>query len=130
MTTSKGRHFRILVVDDEPIVCDSIRMLLTFDGHSVQTANNAEQALQTFDEAEIDLLITDYAMPGKPGAELAADIRQRAPHLPVIMITAYAEMLDSWGADLSSVDCVVSKPFRLDDLRQALIDVTGDIAVK
>lgn len=122
MTTSTVRKSRILVVDDEPIVCDSIRMLLTFEGHAVKTASSAEEALEIFDPGDIDILITDYAMPGLKGSQLATAIRRRAPGLPVILVTAYAEMLDSWGADLSDVDCVVSKPFRLEDLRQALVD--------
>lgn len=116
---------RILVVDDEPIVCDSIRMLLTFDGHSVRMARNAQEALEIFEPSEIDILITDYAMPGMSGAELATAIRRISPDLRVILVTAYAEMLDSWGADLSNVDCVVSKPFRLQDLRRALSDAVS-----
>lgn len=123
---SKQRRYRILVVDDEPIVCDSIRMLLTFDGHSVRTAKSAKEALEVFDPSTVDLLITDYAMPGLPGTALAMTIRKTAPHLPVIMITAYAEMLEAWGADLDHVDRIVSKPFRLEDLRQALAEVVGD----
>jgi len=123
MTTPQRRQSRILVVDDEQIVCDSIRMLLTFDGHRVQTASSAEEALKVFDPAATDILITDYAMPGMSGAQLATALRQRAPHLPVLLVTAYAEMLDSWGADLSDVYCVISKPFRLDDLRRALADI-------
>lgn len=130
MTKPTGRQSRILVVDDEPIVCDSIRMLLTFDGHTVLTAGSAEEAMEIFDPAEIDVLITDYAMPGMPGAQLATAIRKRAPRLPVILVTAYAEMLGSWGADLSDVDCVVSKPFRLEDLRRALADVPGRAPVE
>lgn len=125
----RQRRYRILVVDDEPIVCDSIRMLLAFDGHSVQTAGSAEEALERFDPSAVDLLITDYAMPGLLGTALAASIRQAVPDLPVIMVTAHAEMLQAWGADLSNVDRVVSKPFRLGDLRQALAEVVEDVAL-
>ena len=74
------------------------------------------------------MLITDYAMPGMQGTELAKAIRQIAPGLPVILVTAYAEMLDSWQADLSEIDCVVSKPFRLEDLRQALLRAPTGVA--
>jgi CheY-like chemotaxis protein len=126
MTISRINPSRILVVDDEPFVCESIRMLLSFEGHSVTTAHTAEEALRIFSPQEFDVLITDYAMPGMQGSELAAEIREQAPGLPVLLVTAYADMLDSWGADLSSVDCVVSKPFRLEGLRKALADaVTG-----
>jgi len=97
-------------------------MLLSFDGHQVVTARNAVEALEVFDPAQVDVLITDYAMPGPSGVHLAAALRERSPHLRVVLVTAYAEMLESWGADLSRVDCVVSKPFRLRDLRRALVD--------
>lgn len=126
---SRQRRYRILVVDDEPIVCDSIRMLLTFDGHIVQTARNAKEALEVFDPSTVDLLITDYAMPGLPGTALATTLRKTAPHLAVIMVTAYAEMLEAWGADLTHVDRIVSKPFRLEDLRHALAEVGGNAPV-
>lgn len=128
MTIPRIKPSRILVVDDEPIVCDSIRMLMVFEGHSVTTAQSAEEALRVFDPERCDALITDYAMPGIAGSDLATEIRRRAPGLPVVLVTAYAEMLDSWGADLSNVDCVVSKPFRLDDLRVALAEaMTGGV---
>ena len=107
-------------MDDEPTVCDSIRMLLSFEGHCVHTARNAEEALNVFQSGGFDVVITDYAMPGVEGAKLAKEIRKQAPNFPVVLVTAYAEMLDAWGADLSDVDCVVSKPFRLSDLNNAL----------
>ena len=127
MTTSQRRPLRILVVDDEAIVCDSIKLLLLFEGHDVRTANSAEEALEAFHPGQTDILMTDYAMPGAQGTELARAIRGQAPGLPVIMVTAYADMLESCGADLSNVDCVVSKPFRLEDLRQALATVSGEV---
>lgn len=110
-------------MDDEPIVCDSIRMLLEFEGHSVVTANRADEAGELFDPGQFDVLVTDYAMPGAQGTELACQLRQRAPQLHVILVTAYAEMLQAWGADLSGVDSVICKPFRLEALRKALAAV-------
>src|ERR1044071_4462737 len=114
---------RILVVDDEPFVCDAVKMMLAFDGHDVVTASDAKEALTVFDKNKFDLVITDFAMPGMKGDELAAAVKARAPKQPVVMITAYAEMLQSSGKPLPGVDFVVSKPFLLDDLRQALATV-------
>jgi len=82
---------RILVVDDEPFVCDAVKMMLNFDGHVVQTASNAKEALAMFEEGKFDLVITDFAMPIMKGDELAAAIKARCPNQPVVMITAYAE---------------------------------------
>jgi CheY-like chemotaxis protein len=114
---------KILVVDDEPFVCDAVKMMLAFDGHDVHTANSGKEALDLFDKAKFDLVITDFAMPVMKGDELAAAIKTRAAGQPVIMITAYAEMLQSSGNPLVGVDCMISKPFLLDDLRAAIAKV-------
>lgn len=111
---------KILVVDDEPFVCDAVKMMLAFDGHDVQTANSGREALELFGKSKFDLVITDFAMPAMKGDELAVTIKSRVPGQPVIMITAYAEMLQSSGNPLPGVDCVISKPFLLENLREAL----------
>lgn len=115
---------RILVVDDEPFVCDAVKMMLMFDGHIVETANNGKEALDLFSAGKFDLVITDFAMPAMKGDELAAQIKARVPGQPVVMITAYAEMLQSSGTPLTAVDCIISKPFLLDNLREAIAKVT------
>ena len=114
---------RILVVDDEPFVCDAVKMMLAFDGHDVVTANSAKEALGLFENGKFDLVITDFAMPGMKGDELAAAVKARSPRQPVVMITAYAEMLQSAGKSLPGVDFVVSKPFLLEHLREAIASV-------
>lgn len=111
---------RILVVDDEPFVCDAVKMMLTFDGHEVQTATNGADALAIYDQQKFDLVITDFEMPKMKGDEFAAAIKARNPHQPVVMITAYAEMLESRGETISGVDFILSKPFFLESLREAI----------
>src|ERR1044071_7299655 len=118
--TAAPTRKRILVVDDEPFVCDAVKMILDFDGHIVETANNARDALAMFEEGKFDLVITDFAMPAMKGDELAAAIKARAPKQPVVMITAYAEMLQSSGNPLKGVDWIISKPFLLENLRDAI----------
>jgi CheY-like chemotaxis protein len=114
---------RILVVDDEPFVCDAVKMMLAFDGHDVVTANSAKEALGLFERGRFDLVITDFAMPVMKGDELALAIRERAPEQKILMITAYAEMLRSRVNPMEGVDFVISKPFLLDHLREALVTV-------
>jgi CheY-like chemotaxis protein len=114
---------RILVVDDEPFVCDAVKMMLAFDGHDVITANSAGEALGIFERGRFDLVITDFAMPVMKGDEFALAIRERAPEQKILMITAYAEMLRSRVNPMEGVDFVISKPFLLDHLREALITV-------
>jgi two-component system, response regulator FlrC len=115
---------RILVVDDEPLVCDAVKMMLGFDGHDVKTAGSAKEALAMLENEQFDLVITDFEMPGMKGDELAAAIKSRSPSQPVVMITAYAEMLQAAGNPLRGVDLIISKPFLLENLREAIAKVT------
>jgi two-component system, NtrC family, response regulator AtoC len=124
MTEPAFPQRRILVVDDEPLVCDAVKMMLSFDGHEVETAANGQEALALFANSRFDLVITDFEMPSMKGDELAAAIKARSPKQPVVMITAYAEMVQSAGNPLTGVDCVISKPFLLENLREAIAKVT------
>ena len=123
MAAPKTQAKRILVVDDEPFVCDAVKMMLAFDGHQVDTANSGKEALTAFENGKFDIVITDFSMPDMKGDELAAAIKSRAPNQPVVMITAYAEMLQASGNPLSGVDFVISKPFLLENLREAIAKV-------
>jgi CheY-like chemotaxis protein len=111
---------RVLVVDDEQIVCDSVEMMLSFDGHSVRTATRGAEALARLDQEPFDLILIDYAMPEMKGDELARRIKQRYPALPIVMITAHAELLESTGVPLPGVAMIISKPFMLEALREAV----------
>ena len=116
-------QIRILVVDDEPLVCDAIKMMLEFDGHAVETARNPQDALSTLEKTRFDVVITDFEMPFMKGDELAAAIKARDPKQPIILITAYTEMLQASGNPLKGIDCMISKPFLLENLRQAIARV-------
>jgi CheY-like chemotaxis protein len=121
---------RILVVDDEPYVCDAVRMMLAFDGHHVETASCGKDALALFDKGKYDVVITDYAMPAMKGDELAASIKALSPGQPVVLITAYAEMLKSSDNPLKGVDFIVSKPFLLENLREAIEKSTRPLSTQ
>jgi CheY-like chemotaxis protein len=111
----------ILVVDDEAYVCDALKMLLTIDGHEVATASSGAEALGLFDQKTFDVVITDYSMPTMKGDELAAAIKARKPGQPIVMITAYVEVLTGSKTPLNGIDVLVSKPFRLEQLRDAIV---------
>jgi len=98
-------------------------MMLAYDGHSVEAATNGEDALALLAKSTFDVVITDYAMPRIRGDELAATIKARNPKQPVVMVTAYAEMLAASAHPLPGVDLVISKPFLLDHLREAMAKV-------
>ena len=117
-----GRH-RILVVDDEATVRDTIKMLLEFEGHEVETAESGLQALAMIQEEKFDLILTDYAMPAMTGEELATAIKASLPKQPVGMVTAYAARLRGAVEPLQGVDFLISKPFAMTDLRTAIARV-------
>ncbi len=112
----------ILLVDDEQIVRETIKMILEMDRHSVTEATNGQEALALFTEASFDLVVTDFAMPRMAGNELAIRIRQLVPTQPIIMITAYGARL---GDTENPVNAVLNKPFSLQDLRQTIARVIG-----
>jgi len=111
---------QILVVDDEPSVCEAIKMLLEYDGHTVQTAGSGKEALSLLEHGNFDVVMTDYSMPEMRGDALAIAIKQRLPHQPVVMVTAHADLLKSSGNPLTGVNFLISKPFLLEDLRTAI----------
>ena len=116
---------RILVVDDEPAVADTIRMVLAFRGHQVEIADAAETALTKFEPGKYDLVITDLSLPRMDGLALAAAIRERAPAQPIILVTAYAESIQSDKERLAKVDFLMGKPFSLQQLQEALLKIFG-----
>ena len=106
------RSLRVLVVDDDPFVGESTAAMIEDLGHMAINVESAAGALEVMrSEPSIDIVITDYAMPGKNGAELAADIRQSRPDLPVVISTGYADA--PWHLlDLPRLD----KPYQQGDL--------------
>jgi CheY-like chemotaxis protein len=125
MTLNDVSKLRILVVDDEPAVGDTVKMLLEVDGHEVETTNSSQKALSIFESGRFDLVFTDFAMPGMNGHQLAAAIKEGAPDQPVIMITGHAGTL----LPSPDVDFVVGKPFLLDHLREAIAKVMPEASL-
>jgi putative nucleotidyltransferase with HDIG domain len=120
MKAGQSQRRCILVVDDEPLVCETVTMLLQMDGHNVAEATSAAQALEVFEPGKFDVVFTDYFMPAMRGDELAAAIKRRAPSQPIVMITAYPEAFDSPDNRLRGVDLFLAKPFELGNLREAI----------
>jgi CheY-like chemotaxis protein len=120
---AKKPALHIIVVDDEPAVLDSMRVLLAHLGHTIQTADNGVDALALLGSGHFNLVITDYYMQGMKGDELAKVIRLRLPELPIIMATAFADELKADGRLEGNVDCLLIKPFSLTELTVAIASV-------
>lgn len=101
-----------LLVDDEELVRASTASMLSELGYQVLEADSADAAAEVMaGDAEIDLLVTDYLMPGATGAELARDARRLRPSLPVLIISGYAE-----AGGIAPNLARLTKPFRQDEL--------------
>ncbi|HET7743221.1 MAG TPA: response regulator transcription factor [Gaiellaceae bacterium] len=107
----------ILVVDDEPAVRDSLRRALELEGYEVELAEDGEQALDRLGrDSQPEAMILDILMPGIDGLEVCRRIRQAGSTLPVLMLTARAEV-DSRVAGLDAgADDYLPKPFALAEL--------------
>lgn len=115
----------ILVVDDEAVLVESIKIGLQSKGHQVIAAYGGQEALDHLLEEgqRIDMVITDYLMPGMNGIDLLVAIRQRAPTLPVVLMTAYGETKLVIEALKNKCDGFLEKPFTLDHLIQEIEDI-------
>jgi PAS domain S-box-containing protein len=114
-----GRPLSILVVDDDSLVLMNTAALLEDLGHHVFQASSAREALTTLDDApELDLVITDQAMPQTSGLQLSEEIARLRPGLPVIIATGYAEMPPDANPKLPRL----AKPFTQGELAKAVAE--------
>lgn len=111
----------VLVVDDQPMVRETLKMLLQFEGYQVCVADNGHSALEIFQPGKFALIFTDFEMPGMNGHELASIIKAHAPDQPIIMVTAYADMLLA-GDPLPHIDALLVKPWTIDEIRAAITE--------
>jgi two-component system OmpR family response regulator/two-component system alkaline phosphatase synthesis response regulator PhoP len=110
----------ILVVDDEPLVADTLRLLLRMDNHRVELASDGETALARYEEGQFDLVITDLLMPGMDGLELARLIKARVPEQRILLATGHLEAVSNNEKMRQNIDGLLAKPFSPEELREAL----------
>ncbi|TDK29883.1 PAS domain-containing sensor histidine kinase [Rhizobium deserti] len=112
-----SRPLNVLAVDDDSLVLTNTVLMLEELGHTAIKAQSAEEALQILQQAPLpDILITDHVMPQMTGAELARQVAEQYPNLPVIVATGYAEL----PAGKELVTRRLSKPFTQEQLGDAL----------
>ncbi len=107
----------ILIVDDEQGMREFLTVLLENHEHRVIAASDGEQALQLIAHQPPDLVISDVRMPKVDGIGLLTGIREKYPHLPVIMMTGYASSDSTIQAMRLGADDYITKPFRIDEIR-------------
>ncbi len=115
-----GYRANVLVVDDEQIVCDSCRKVLSHHGHNVQTALNGREALRKVEQDKYDVLIADWKMPEIDGMEVLRIVKKNHPDIVVIMITGYPSVESAVKAMRLGVSNYVPKPLDPDELSRTL----------
>jgi two-component system response regulator MprA len=107
---------KILVVDDERAVRDSLRRALELEGYEVDLAVDGADGLARITEGQPDVVILDVLMPGVDGLEVSRRVRNSGNRVPVLMLTARDEVNDRVAGLDAGADDYVTKPFALDEL--------------
>ncbi|HEY1506816.1 MAG TPA: ATP-binding protein [Stellaceae bacterium] len=117
---------RILIIDDDPVILDSMRLVLELDGHTVTAANDGRAGVETFKTAHeagegFAVVITDLGMPYMDGHEVARAIKTMSVNTPVILLTGWGRRMSGSEHDMpANVDRTLDKPPKLPELREAL----------
>jgi PAS domain S-box-containing protein len=117
--TLKGHPLRVLVVEDDPLVCGVEVEYLIADGHTVETAADGCEGLSKFRAGKFDLVLVDRAMPEINGDQLTEAIKELDPHMPVILVTGFTDTL-GFDRKRRRANLILSKPFSHDRLQEAV----------
>jgi CheY-like chemotaxis protein len=119
-----SRVLRVLLIDDDPLLLESVGEVLAQAGHQVTRAEGGAIGLKTFEAAladqGFDAVITDLGMPGVDGRQVARRVRELAPATPVIMLTGWGRRMEEEADMPDGVDLLLSKPPRRHQLLGAL----------
>ncbi|MCW7541923.1 response regulator [Aquabacterium sp. A7-Y] len=115
---------KILLIDDDELLRDTVLQMLELDGHRVVEAVGGREGLDRFEAEHFDLVITDVLMPGMDGAELIVELRRRGAALPILAISGGRRVLSPefnlQTASLAGATLQLCKPFNRGQLKQAV----------
>ena len=120
-----SERLRILLVDDDPLILRSLAHALKKDGHLITVTDGGQNGIDQFGAAHrsgtpFDMVITDLGMPHVDGRTVASGIKSLAPAVPVVLLTGWGYRLQTEDEPPQHVDCVLSKPPKLHELRAAI----------
>jgi signal transduction histidine kinase/ActR/RegA family two-component response regulator len=114
---------RLLVVDDDPSILDSMCDVLKLEGHEVVAANGGKEGIEAFrsrlGSAPFATVITDLSMPHVDGHQVAKAVKEMSPSTPIILLTGWGRKISGDGEIPVNIDCVLAKPPKLAELRAA-----------
>ncbi len=116
-------NFKILLVDDEPVILEVMAKKIAYEGYPIVTAVDGEDAWQKIVSEDPDIIVMDVNMPKKDGFEVLKDLRENPPTpkwMPVILVTARNELEDvKKGYDLEA-DHYITKPCQVLDILKGI----------
>jgi signal transduction histidine kinase/ActR/RegA family two-component response regulator len=124
------RSLRVLLIDDDPSLLESLRTALEDEGHKVVTTSGGQAGIDAFRESQkahrlFDIVITDLGMPYVDGRQVVASIRAMSPGTPIILLTGWGQHAANENEKPPQVDRLLGKPPRIRELRSALAELTG-----
>jgi DNA-binding response OmpR family regulator len=129
-STLSKRSLHVLCIDDDEQILEMMKACLTHYGHRVRVASGGKHGLELFCTAILksepyDVVITDLGMPDIDGYQVAWAIKIESPSTPVILLTAWGTTVKDDAAITSTVDAVLSKPPRIEELNNLLLRLVG-----
>jgi len=121
-----SRRPGILVVDDDAGIRENIADLLSSENYEVVSAANADEAMRVLESQRIDLLLTDFQMPGRNGVELIEAARRANHRVPAILMTAYLYMFEQMDERRREGVTLLRKPFDAEEILQTVAEKLAD----
>lgn len=113
-------RLKIMVLDDEPIVCKRLKPALEKQGYRVDTFTLSSEAMEQIQQVEYDIIITDLKMKGIDGMQLLTEAKRRSPKTEVIVITGFATMDTAKESFHKGVFDFIAKPFKLSEIQEVV----------
>ncbi len=120
------RKMKILLIDDDEWVRDSLRLFLESEGCHLKALETAEEGLQALKDEKYDLIITDYWLPGMDGLDFLNRIRNSTRDSIKILITAYANHTVAEKAKAAGIHSLIAKPFSSETFEKVLQQLLGE----
>ena len=121
------KKLRILVLDDEPIVCQRLKPALEKLGYEVDTFTQSLEALHQIQKTEYEIIITDLKMKGIDGLQFLQAAKKRSPRTEVIVITGFATLETAKESFQKGVFDFIAKPFKLSEIQEVVTKAAAKI---
>ena len=119
------KNMKILLVDDDEWIRDSMSFFFEAEGCNLLTFETAEEAMEAVTQQTYDIVFSDYKLPGMDGLEFLRRVKEKQPNAFEILVTAYANCEIEKEANEIGVKDIISKPFTSEDVETSLSRIIG-----